>query len=84
MSVYGVVLTLLLAFPWAFVGVALVGAAWSVVARKLGNRGKEAVTICVGSSASWLGSRRPEIPQVELPADAPHIGPCHGSVPRAA
>ncbi len=84
MSVYGVVLTLLLAFPWAFVGVAFVGAAWSAVVGSLGHPGTKAAMACVRSASSGLGCGGAAMPRSGLSADGSHIGSCEDSAPHAA
>jgi hypothetical protein len=43
-SVYGVAISLLLAFPWALVGVGFVGAAFSSLTRRLGRQSGPSLT----------------------------------------
>lgn len=45
MTAHGVVVTLLLLFPWVLIAVGVAGAAWSTVAHRLACRGKGRLSV---------------------------------------
>jgi peptidoglycan/LPS O-acetylase OafA/YrhL len=83
-TVYGVVITLLLVFPWVLVVVPVVGAALSALARRRERSGKELVRMRARSAASRPASRGGERSVSGRPADDSRVGQYHGSVRRAA
>ena len=76
-TVFGVVITLLLVFPWVLVAVSFVGAALSAVARRWEWSGKEPARMRAPSAAYGPSVRG-------IPADDSRVDQYHASARRAA
>jgi hypothetical protein len=83
-TVFGVVITLLLVFPWVLVAVSFVGAALSAVARRWERSGKEPTRMRAPSAAYGAGSQDGERSLRGLPADDSRVDQYHDSARRAA
>jgi hypothetical protein len=68
-TVFGVVITFLLVFPWALVAVPFVGAAWSAVARSLERSGTGLQNMRGRYTFCRSESRRGEMSLRSKPAD---------------
>ena len=87
MTVFGVVITLLLVFPWVLVAVSFVGAALSAVAHWWERSEKEPARMRASSAAYGPGSQdgeRSERSLRGLPADDSRVDQYHDSTRRAA
>ncbi len=84
MTIYGIVITVLLLFPWALVGLTVVGAAWSAVTRRPGCAGRAPVSLRGRSVLSRSESQGGEMPLRSLPADESGVPRYHDSARRAA
>ena len=84
MTVFGVVITFLLVFPWVLVAIPFVGAAWSAVARSLETSGTAPHNTRGRSAFCRPESRRGELALRSQPADNSCIGRYRDSVRRAA